>query len=63
MSKGIPVAVAHGDGIGPEIMRATLRVLEAAGAPLAYRPVDIGLSVYERGISSGITPEAWQILR
>jgi isocitrate dehydrogenase len=44
-------------------MRATLRVLEAAGAPLAYRPVDIGLSVYERGISSGITPEAWQILR
>ena len=32
------IAVAHGDGIGPEIMDATLRVLEAAGArPKATR--------------------------
>ena len=26
----VPVAVAHGDGIGPEIMESTLRILEAA---------------------------------
>jgi isocitrate dehydrogenase len=27
-----PITVAYGDGIGPEIMQATLRILEAAGA-------------------------------
>ena len=29
-----PITVAHGDGIGPEIMDSTLAVLKAAGANL-----------------------------
>ncbi len=29
----IPIAVAYGDGIGPEIMDAVMRVLDAAKAP------------------------------
>jgi isocitrate dehydrogenase len=32
MPNKTPITVAYGDGIGPEIMSATLRVLEAAGA-------------------------------
>jgi hypothetical protein len=31
-SDAVPVTVAHGDGIGPEIMESTLAVLKAAGA-------------------------------
>jgi isocitrate dehydrogenase len=58
-----PVAVAHGDGIGPEIMRATLTVLEAAGANIETHPVELGESVFRRGHSSGIAPEAWETLR
>ncbi|MEM6553781.1 MAG: NADP-dependent isocitrate dehydrogenase [Planctomycetota bacterium] len=58
-----PIAVAYGDGIGPEIMDATLRVLDAAGAHLALHPVEIGKKVYERGITAGITPEAWDAIR
>ena len=58
-----PIAVAHGDGIGPEIMEATLRVLEAAGAPLRFEPIDIGEQVYLSGNSSGITREAWETIR
>jgi isocitrate dehydrogenase len=57
------VTVAHGDGIGPEIMAATLRVLEAAGAPLDLEPVVIGLAAYEQGHATGITPEAWETIR
>ena len=38
------ITVAHGDGIGPEIMAATLRVLEAAEAPLDLEPITIGLA-------------------
>ncbi len=57
------VAVAHGDGIGPEIMDATLRVLAAAGAPLDLVPIAIGEAVYRAGHTSGITPAAWETLR
>ena len=59
----IPVAVAHGDGIGPEIMDATLRVLEAAKAPLRLDPVEIGEKVYRGGETSGIPSEAWDTIR
>jgi isocitrate dehydrogenase len=57
------VTVAHGDGIGPEIMAAVLRVLEAADAPLDLEPVTIGLNAYQVGHTSGISPEAWEVIR
>lgn len=59
----VPVTVAHGDGIGPEIMAATLRVLEAADAPLAFEGIDIGERAYLDGHTSGIPPEAWTTIR
>jgi isocitrate dehydrogenase len=59
----VPITVARGDGIGPEIMDATLRILEAAGARLDIEEIEIGESVYERGFTSGITPEAFESLR
>ena len=59
----VPVTVARGDGIGPEIMAATLRILEAAGARLAVEEVEIGEAVYTRGHSAGIEPSAWESLR
>ncbi len=58
-----PITVARGDGIGPEIMEACLRVLEAAGAELEYEFVTIGEQVYESGNTSGITPEFWESIR
>src|SRR5262249_52869770 len=63
MSKRIPITVAHGDGIGPEIMAATLHILEAAGAPLDIETIDIGEKVYLAGNSSGIEPSSWDSLR
>jgi isocitrate dehydrogenase len=63
MSKSIPITVANGDGIGPEIMDATLRILEAAGAPLDIERIDIGEKVYLAGNSAGIEPSSWDSLR
>src|SRR5689334_17539323 len=63
MSSRIPITVANGDGIGPEIMDATLRILEAAGAPLDIERIDIGEKVYLAGNSAGIAPESWDSLR
>jgi isocitrate dehydrogenase len=57
------ITVARGDGIGPEVTDATLRILEAAGAPLDIEPVTIGLAAYEQGHPTGITPEDWETIR
>ena len=59
----IPITVAYGDGIGPEIMNATLQVLKEAGAPLSVETIEIGEAVYHRGQSSGIELSAWESLR
>src|SRR5215204_6375242 len=63
MSQRIPITVANGDGIGPEIMAATLRILEAAEAPLEIETIDIGEKVYLAGNTSGIEPSSWESLR
>lgn len=62
-NEAVAVTVARGDGIGPEIMDATLRILDAAGARLAVEEITIGEAVYERGLSAGIEPGAWESLR
>ncbi len=58
-----PITVAHGDGIGPEIMAATLSILNEAGAQLDVETIEIGESVYKRGQTAGIAPESWESLR
>lgn len=63
MSTRIPITVARGDGIGPEIMAATLRILEAAEAPLDIEEIEIGEKVYLAGNTSGIEPSSWDSLR
>jgi len=56
------ITVAHGDGIGPEIMDATLKIMEAAGAQLDIETIEIGEKTYLAGFTSGIKPEAWNSL-
>ncbi|HXK03762.1 MAG TPA: NADP-dependent isocitrate dehydrogenase [Verrucomicrobiae bacterium] len=62
MSQKTPITVAHGDGIGPEIMNATLQILEAAGAALEIETIEIGEKVYLRGNTAGIEPSSWASL-
>ena len=62
MSTKTPITVAHGDGIGPEIMNATLQILEAAGAALEIETIEIGEKVYLRGNTAGIEPSSWASL-
>ncbi len=59
----VSITVAYGDGIGPEIMDATLRIITAGGADLAIETIQIGEAVYERGITAGIEEESWESLR
>lgn len=62
-SHAIPITIAEGDGIGPEIMAATLQILSASGAPLDFKKVEIGEKVYLRGQPTGIDPSTWDTIR
>ncbi|MFQ3567491.1 MAG: NADP-dependent isocitrate dehydrogenase [Aggregatilineales bacterium] len=62
MSK-IPVTVAYGDGIGPEIMEACLHIINSAGAELEIEEVVVGEKVYLSGNTSGIDPAFWDSIR
>lgn len=63
ISKATPITVAYGDGIGPEIMKATLKVIEAAGAHLDIEEIEIGEQIYLNGNTAGIDAAAWESLR
>lgn len=56
------VAIAIGDGIGPEIMDATLSILVASGARLDMSTIEVGEQVYRSGETSGIDPHAWDVI-
>jgi isocitrate dehydrogenase len=63
MTQKVPITVAYGDGIGPEIMKASLRVLLEAGAQIDIETIEIGEQVYLRGVASGIEKSSWESLR
>ncbi len=57
------ITVAKGDGIGPEIMDATLKVILAAGAKIEIDEIEVGEKVYLAGNTAGIAKESWDIIR
>jgi isocitrate dehydrogenase len=57
------ITVAKGDGIGPEIMDATLEIIQAAGAKIEIDEIEVGEKVYLSGNTSGIANESWDIIR
>ncbi len=57
------ITVAKGDGIGPEIMDATLSILTAAGAKFAIDEIEIGEKVFLAGNTAGIAPASWDTIR
>src|ERR1035438_4460185 len=63
MSNVSRITVAHGDGIGPEIMNACLHIIQSAGARIEPEVIEIGEKVYLKGNSAGIEPSAWESLR
>lgn len=63
MPKLHDVVLIAGDGIGPEVMRAVRRVLETAGAPLAYREAYAGESALAAGKEDLLPAETLEAIR
>ena len=64
MADTIRIALAPGDGIGPEIMTACLAIFTAAGVDqhVEFVNADMGEKVFARGESRGMTDEAIETL-
>jgi isocitrate dehydrogenase len=63
MEQKVPITVAFGDGIGPEIMPEVLKILKAANAAIEIETIEIGEKVYNQGVTSGIADSSWESLR
>ena len=57
------ITVAKGDGIGPEIMDATLEIILAAGAAIEIEEIEVGEKVYLAGNTAGIAAQSWDTIR
>ncbi|MCZ8341805.1 MAG: NADP-dependent isocitrate dehydrogenase [Leptospira sp.] len=57
------VSLIEGDGIGPEIIAQTIRILDAAGCGIHFERIEAGSSVYLSGKLSGISDGAWETIR
>ncbi len=62
MTNAKSITIAYGDGIGPEIMDATIAILKESGAKLDFSVIEVGKNIYEKGFNSGLMPSAWQDL-
>lgn len=62
MSDIIPITVAYGDGIGPEIMDAVMHILKKAEAKIRVEMIEIGEKLYKKHYTSGIAGDAWESL-
>ena len=60
MSDFIPITVAYGDGIGPEITEATIKILKQAEAPIRIESIEVGEKLYQKGYTSGISESTWE---
>lgn len=60
MAEITPITVAYGDGIGPEIMQATMKILQKAEAAIRVEIIEVGQKLYEKKYTSGISTESWE---
>ncbi len=58
----VPVVVMYGDGVGPEVMEAALRVMREADVMLSIETIEVGQRIYDMESRTGILPSAWEKL-
>lgn len=51
------VTLIPGDGIGPECVEATVKIIEATGAPIEWEERHAGASIFKKGLPSGVPQE------
>lgn len=58
----VPVVVLPGDGIGPEVVQATRRIVDAAGARIDWHQAEAGAASFAKGIAIGVSRETLDLV-
>ena len=58
----VPITIAYGDGIGPEIMESVLRIFKEAEVELKFETIEVGEKLYQKSYTSGIAGDTWESL-
>lgn len=53
----IPITYIPGDGIGPEVVAAARRLIDATGVRIAWEEAHAGASIFRKGVASGVPQE------
>ncbi|MFQ3577459.1 MAG: NADP-dependent isocitrate dehydrogenase [Verrucomicrobiia bacterium] len=51
------VSIIPGDGIGPEVINATRKIIDASGVKISWEEVHAGASIFRKGVPSGVPEE------
>ncbi len=57
------VTLIPGDGIGPEVVRATRSIIDATGVAIAWEEREAGAEVFRRGLPSGVPAETIESIK
>lgn len=57
------VTLIPGDGIGPEVVDAAVKIIAAAGVPIEWDRHEAGESVFKKGIASGVPQNTIESIR
>jgi isocitrate dehydrogenase len=59
----VPVTLIPGDGIGPEVVQAARRLVDATGVSIAWEEAHAGAEVFRKGVASGVPLETIESIR
>tara|TARA_Y100001935_G_scaffold255658_1_gene270631 strand:+ start:15882 stop:17267 length:1386 start_codon:yes stop_codon:yes gene_type:complete len=57
------ITVIPGDGIGQEVVDATLQILEAASAPISWSKCRAGEALFKEGVSTGVPNDTLESIK
>ncbi|MBI2707614.1 MAG: NADP-dependent isocitrate dehydrogenase [Proteobacteria bacterium] len=57
------VTLIEGDGIGPEVVEAARRIIDATGLPIHWDVCEAGAKVFKQGLATGVPPETIESIK
>ena len=57
------VTLIEGDGIGPEVVQATRKIIDATGVKIKWEICEAGAKVFKRGLPSGVPLETIESIK
>lgn len=54
MAPAHKITLIEGDGIGPEVVGATRKIIEATGVNIEWEVCEAGAEVFKKGLSTGV---------